>query len=192
MSELPHTNLESTRETMSALADGQADAAAAAELWARDTQAREAWHTYHLIGDVLRSDDLAFSARGDADFLARMRERLADEPPIVAPMPPVATSIAARHRRWVAPAAVAAGFVAVAGVLVLTRTVAPVAVEGPVVAAGPAASGTLAGSEPQLQLVDGKLIRDARLDNYLRAHRGGSAAVPGGAIGRFETVVLER
>jgi hypothetical protein len=36
------------------------------------------------------------------------------------------------------------------------------------------------------------VIRDARLDAYLRAHRGGQAARPGAVSGRFETVVLER
>ena len=36
------------------------------------------------------------------------------------------------------------------------------------------------------------LIRDARLYQYLRAHRGGPVALPGGATGRFETVVLEK
>lgn len=197
MSELPRRNSESSREAMSALADGQVDAAAATDLWAQDVQAREAWHTYHLIGDVLRSEDLASSTRHDGDFLARLRERLADEPPILAPKPAIVAALTTSpRRRWIAPAAVAAGFVAVVGVLVMTRTVAPVADGAPVLAAAPASSPLMAGAvvagEPQLQLVDGKLIRDARLDSYLRAHRGGTAALPGSAIGRFETVVLER
>lgn len=208
MSELPRTSLESCRETMSALADGQADAAAAVELWAGDPQAREAWHTYHLIGDVLRSEDLAAPARRDADFLAALRQRLAAEPAIVAPMPRPALTVAAARRRWVAPVAVAAGFAAVAAVVVMTRTLAPAGEGAAVLAVAPAASGLVTGQalvpvsaggaaaaiagDLQLQVVDGKLIRDARLDGYLRAHRGGSAAVPGSAIGRFETVVLER
>ena len=33
--------------------------------WAADPEARQAWHTYHLIGDVLRSDDLASPAAGE-------------------------------------------------------------------------------------------------------------------------------
>jgi len=196
MTESPHGESRSGREAMSAFADGQVDAAAAVELWASDPQARDAWRTYHLIGDVLRSEDLAASVRGDADFLTRLSGRLADEPPIVAPTAPVVVAAAAPRRRWGAPAAVAAGFVAVAGVLVMTRTIAPSPTAGPVVAVAPAASalpaGAIALGEPQVQVLDGKLIRDARLDGYLRAHRGGSAVMPGGAIGRFETVVLER
>lgn len=189
-------NADDSRELMSALADGQSDAAAGVEAWSRDPQAREAWHTYHLIGDVLRSDDLAASPRSEVDFLASLRTRLAAEPPIVAPTPVPAVVSAPARRRWVAPAAVAAGFVAVAAVVVTMRTIAPAGEGGPVVAkaepgAGATPVGTVVG-DPQFQVVDGKLIRDARLDGYLRAHRGGSAAIPGGSIGRFETVVLER
>ena len=50
------------RELISALADGQLQGEAFArgvEAAAADPQAREAWHTYHLIGDVLRSGELA-------------------------------------------------------------------------------------------------------------------------------------
>ena len=43
------------------------------------------------------------------------------------------------------------------------------------------------GPDPQWRTLDGKVIRDARLDAYLHAHRGNSAA-----SGRFQTVVLER
>jgi sigma-E factor negative regulatory protein RseA len=210
MSDLPTTSPESSRETMSALADGQADPASATAMWARDAQAREAWHTYHLIGDVLRSDDLAVPAKRDADFLESLRRRLADEPPILAPssMAAPAAAVLQVRRRWAAPIAAAAGFAAVAAVVVMTRAIGSGGDAAPVVAAAPAATGLSSGQvaapgvvgggtavvqgEPQFQVVDGKLIRDARLDGYLRAHRGGSAAVPGSAVGRFETVVLER
>lgn len=194
-SEVPNPSLDTGRELMSALADGQADAAAGVAAWSSDPQAREAWHTYQLIGDVLRSEDLARRGGHDAAFVARLRDRLTREPAIVAPLPAAVVPRAVR-RRWAAPAAVAAGFAAVAGVLVVLRQ-APMADAGPsLVAAVPAASAPAAllvaadarspaASEPPLYRVDGNLIRDARLDGYLRAHRGG-------AIGRFETVVLER
>jgi sigma-E factor negative regulatory protein RseA len=98
---------------------------------------------------------------------------------------------------------VAAGFVAVAAVLVVTRVVAPEGAGGAVLASNPAqpagagvqalrAGVTVETGDLPLQAVDGKLIRDAKLDSYLRAHRGGLSAMPGGAVGRFETVVLER
>lgn len=206
MSPLSHASPPSSgRELMSAAVDGEGDALQAALRWGDDADAREAWHTYHLIGDVLRSDDLAIAASRDAEFLGRLRARLAEEPAIVAPQPVAAVARAARARpRWAAPAAVAAGFVAVAGVLVVTRTVAPAGEGVATMAATSAASQVLSSGaavvpvavgatvELPVQTANGKLIRDARLDEYLRAHRGGPAAVPGGSIGRFETVVLER
>jgi sigma-E factor negative regulatory protein RseA len=109
----------------------------------------------------------------------------------------------AGQRAWRAPAALVAGVVALAGVWVVVRTAAPGAAgnAGPVLAVAPVAAPLQAVAardasplgDPAWQVVDGKLIRDARLDNYLRAHRGGApVAMPGGATGRFETVVLER
>lgn len=44
------------------------------------------WHLYHLIGDVMRSDDLASTAGHDRDFLAGIRQRLAAEPVVLAPL----------------------------------------------------------------------------------------------------------
>jgi|SRR5690606_23389091 len=44
---------------------------------------RRVWDTYHLIGDVLRSDELAIKP---SDFLyARISRAIDEEPPIVAP-----------------------------------------------------------------------------------------------------------
>jgi sigma-E factor negative regulatory protein RseA len=48
-------------------------------------------------------------------------------------------------------------------------------------------AASLQATDPQWRTLDGKVIRDARLDAYLHAHRGNSAA-----SGRFQTVVLER
>ena len=76
------------RRLMSSLADGQADAEevrVGTRLWAEDPAAREAWHDYQWIGDVLRSDDLAATPAHDAAFLAALRLRLAAEPAVLAP-----------------------------------------------------------------------------------------------------------
>jgi sigma-E factor negative regulatory protein RseA len=70
-------------EDLSALMDGELDASAVAgacRAWRDDAQMRSQWHAYHLIGDVMRSEDLASDAKHDARFLAALRERLADEP----------------------------------------------------------------------------------------------------------------
>ncbi len=70
------------REQISALADGQLDDlefAAALELTAAEGDARACWRVYHLVGDVLRSGELAAVGR-DRDFLARLSTRLQAEP----------------------------------------------------------------------------------------------------------------
>ena len=112
------------RRWLSALADGQADAAEpACGLWRDDAAARQTWHAYHLIGDVLRSEDLAREPGRDAAFLAGLRAKLAAEPVVLAPM-----TAAPRERArqpWLLPAAAAAGFVAVAGVLEVLRLGTP-------------------------------------------------------------------
>jgi sigma-E factor negative regulatory protein RseA len=126
----PDSDRSSSRRILSALADGDAtdsEAARAFQAWRDDPDARASWHAYQLIGDVLRSDDLAAEPAADAAFLVALRARLATEPVVLAPQPrvqeqavaqPVAANAAARSRaRWQGPMAMAAGFLAVIGVL---------------------------------------------------------------------------
>lgn len=162
---------------LSALADGDAAALPqACQLWRDDAQARRTWHAYHLIGDVMRSDELARPAAGDAAFLAALRERLTQEPVVLAPSAPV---VASRRSAWRWPTAVAAGFVAVAGLLVVSRLSEPA-----LQADTPAPAAIIDASDqalsPRPLVIEGRMLRDARLDSYLRAHRealGGIAAV---------------
>lgn len=204
------------RQLLSALCDGEAgaeDLQAVLAAWRNDPAARaatcETWHAYHLIGDVMRSEDLAGTGRDDV-FLSRLRERLADEPVVIAPAAAERaagragrTNAAARVRRraWTAPVAAAAGVVAVAGVLVVTRMAdtptaapaattvvqaAPAATAVTAVAASAAAPAASSGAEQIVVTANGPLIRDARLEQYLTAHRqfGGSSAlgVPSGFL----------
>jgi sigma-E factor negative regulatory protein RseA len=182
------------RQLLSSLMDGDlapGELPRAIALWRQDGDARASWHAYHLIGDVLRSDDLAAAPAHDERFLQALRERLADEPlpmagaPLVAAVravplvpasqatPMLAPGAAPARRRangWLmAPAAVAAGFVVVAGVMVVTRMTANAPPAAPQMALNPMAPGAL--------------VRDARLDRYLAAHRnfGNSLAGAGGA-----------
>jgi len=104
-------------EQLSALADGEVDAAAAGAAcgaWKTDAELRRTWHAWHLIGDVLRSEDLASSAERDQRFLVALRGRLALEPVVLAPEArPAAVAAASGRRlggRWLVPSAVAAGF----------------------------------------------------------------------------------
>lgn len=121
-------------ERLSALLDGELDdaqTATASAQWRDDADARARWHRYGLIGDVLRSAELAHaSPAGDATFLNAVRERLAHEPmPITVVVQPgaarpatserrpaSATSTTVRQlRRWTTPVGVAAGVLMVAG-----------------------------------------------------------------------------
>lgn len=184
-------------ETLSALIDGEADAgtvSGACMAWRESASTRATWHAYHLIGDVMRSEDLAAAPQRDAAFLARLRERLAVEPVVLAPQPlPIASPAAARRRRaWVGSAAVAAGFVAVAGVLVVMRAPAPQDAGSPMAAASAPAGGAVvpvavaapapvveAAAETEALVRNGQVLRDARLDRYLAAHKqfAGSSAL---------------
>jgi sigma-E factor negative regulatory protein RseA len=192
-----------TREQLSALADGELAGTTAAQVcghWQGSADARATWHAYQLIGDVLRSDDLATDPASDAAFLLAFRSRLSSEPVVLAPrLLPVATAaevpLAAATRRqrwsWRVPTAVGAAFVAAAGVFTLTRpngfsepvteiaarTRAPNATSAsaPVRVASPPSSE----AEPQTFVASGQVIRDARLDRYLAAHKqfAGSSAL---------------
>ena len=172
-------------EALSALVDGELmpdDVRRACAAWRNDAGARQNWHAYQLIGDVLRSDDLASAPARDEAFLQRLRGRLADEPVVLAPQAvPAASrltlSSGRRLRRWHAGAAVAAGFVAVAGVLVATRAPEPTpALAGVAPAVIPVSANPDAGVEPVAFVTDGQVIRDARLDRYLAAHKNFAGA----------------
>jgi len=134
---------EASREALSALADGEAqssEVARACAAWKDQPDARATWHAYQMIGDVMRSDDLAHAREGGA-FLKNFRERLAQEPVVLAPSaaaaqrpsaaPRVTQPLAVpvlRRRAWAGPMAVAAGFVMVVGALMssqVTPTGAP-------------------------------------------------------------------
>ena len=193
------TGQASRREELSALIDGELGDVRVTEAclhWRADAEARASWHAYQLIGDTLRSDDLCSPPGHDAAFLEALRARLADEPVVLAPQAAHAASLpsssrgVAGRRGWRAPAAVAAGFVAVVGVVVATRFTAPApeiaaadapglvrpqaaaprvatAVEGATALAGPAAPVAVTRG----LVADGQLIRDVRLDRYLSAHK---------------------
>lgn len=194
-------------EQLSALADGELGETAAAQAcasWRMDADMRASWHAFHLIGDVLRSDDLAADPARDAGFLAALRVRLDAEPVVLAPRPlqyaaPVAqpalqlaNGARGSRRSWMAASVVAAGFVAVASVVVLTRGPAALTPDATLAqgAAGlksvSASAPAPASTDPQVLVANGKLIRDVRLDRYLAAHKqfAGTSAlgVPSGFL----------
>lgn len=175
-------------EDLSALADGELGAGAAERLcgqWRGDAALRERWHAYHLIGDVLRSEELAATPARDEAFLLALRARMASEPVLVAPVVPAAVvaAPAGRHRA-VSFGAIAAGFVVVAaGALTLlgqpTGGGSPAGAPTEQIAKAdpgqllPVNVGVRADPAGDLQptAMTGQLIRDAKLDSYLSAHR---------------------
>jgi sigma-E factor negative regulatory protein RseA len=176
------------RQALSSLMDGDLPAGELAGVIARfrdDGDLRADWHAFHLIGDVLRSEDLALAPARDACFLQALRSRLDQEPqpqeatPLLAAAPQPAMPLAPGRRRWggwiVAPAAVAAGFVVVAGVLVVNKALV----------SAPAAEAVIA----QQATAPGVLVRDARLDRYLAAHRNLGTGLAGAGAGGAERTV---
>jgi sigma-E factor negative regulatory protein RseA len=207
---------DAARAWLSALADGVAEACdPAVSAWTHDVEARRTWHAYQLIGDVLRSDDLAAPAERDEAFLQQLRLRMAQEPTVLAPQVLVRQPARRPNLRWSLAAAVA-GFSLVVGVVVTlnradgesqvakssgqatpsavvvnTSNLNQPASASPRLTAAPLqanVAGAVAEPDtPQWQMLNERVLRDARLETYLRAHRG-SAAVGG----RVEAVVLER
>ena len=166
------------REAMSALADGDLAPARgeapsgglqalegtqaldrALAHWREDACAREAWSTYHTIGDVLRSQELARHAGGDEAFLESLRARLASEPVVLAPDSALTEAVrrtaaaqdsARRRSHWRPPAWLGAS-AAVAGVVAVAAVVWVVQLQqdepaGPALAQAPA--GVPAWQEP--------------------------------------------
>lgn len=192
------------REQLSALVDGElrgAEMDAACGAWRSDGELRRTWHAWHAIGDVLRSDDLASDAQADLRFCAAVSARLAKEAVVLAParlsVPAAAGWVSHRRSRWAVGSAVAAGFVLVAGTFALVGpgttpspervalvdgSAAPAA-DSPSLLARPTLTSLESGAEataPQVATIaDQTLIRDARLDRYLVAHKqfAGSSAL---------------
>lgn len=196
------------RQELSALVDGELGADGVQRVcagWRSESALRETWHTYSLIGDVMRSEDLAAAASRDEAFLRDFRQRLSAEPVVLAPqavdsMP--AAAIGRSARVWRTPAAVAAGLMVAVGAMVITQVPRQVAVESVPMAAVPASTSEFGSSvsAPQVAVLnsqpesspvgtelvfDGQVIRDPRLDRYLLAHKQFSGSSVLGAPSGF-------
>lgn len=181
-------------ELISAMADGDVQNEALArglQALQGDPQLQFTWDTYHLIGDVLRSPDLARSA-SSAAFLARLRpalEREAVAAPLAADAPLPRASEADTVRAYPLAAndgsfrwKLVAGLASVAAVAAVGWNL--VGLAGPEQAQLAAAPG-----QPVAVVTVGQgnvMLRDARLDELLAAHRqfGSATAIqmPSGAL----------
>jgi sigma-E factor negative regulatory protein RseA len=137
-----------------------------------DGDDRAAWSSYHLIGDALRSDDLAVSPARSSAFLSEFAVRLESEPHVLAPAAASVTRRLLGLRRRVVPA-----FAVAAAAATLTWIVVP-QLQG--VPGGPGAQiASLQSHGDAVQRVamasvptqDSNIIRDASLDQYLEAHQ---------------------
>jgi sigma-E factor negative regulatory protein RseA len=173
------------REQISALTDGQltgedfAHALAACE---GDADALSSWKAYHLIGDVLRSPGLTAHA-SDALFVTRLRIRLSQEPALdAAPAWYPAPAQPAGHSRSDASNDAGFGWKLMAG-FVSMAVVAAIAWNAGTGLLSPSAAPQLASSDAAQQVLvpseQGTMVRDARMQELLAAHRqfGGTSAL---------------
>lgn len=196
-----NSNPSTPLESLSALADGELDSAAMSGLFAdidANPEGLQAWHTYQVIGDVLRGSAAVVSAQAPADFLAGVRERLKAEGAVPQPVvtridsvPVVAANDAVFRWKMVA------GFASVAAVMAVTwnliggvppdaggasgpqLAIAPAPVVPQAVAPVVSAAPPVPSTEVVVNTGQGVLIRDARLEELLAEHRqhGGMSAL---------------
>ena len=178
-----------TRELVSDLMDGRLDGRALSHAVAEvagTAEAREVWHSYHLVRDALRANELTPSSE-DAGFLSRFQARLhadpAQHPRVQGDFPtslivPQGTMIephakggsAANDRfipwKWVA--GLASVLVVAAASWNMVRGPQGLGTEQQLAKADSAAPGTVLVETSN----DGQvMIRDPRLDRLLMAHR---------------------
>ena len=204
-------------ELLSALADGelqQQEWPALLQACVHDPAASGHWNSYHMIGEALRCPGSVVQLT-DASFLTRLNRQLAKqphvEPELQTPMPvPVpyfgvvcasaSTTTAGDRRepasndghfRWKMVAGLACAAVVCAVAWTTSVSILPAA--GPQLAQSGALTG---GTEPQQVVVaspQGLMMRDARLEELLTAHKqlGATSAwpVPSGFLrnATFET-----
>lgn len=97
---------DTLNEALSAVMDGRATPAEWARVnvaWANDPALRERWAAWHAAADGLRATELSALHRKPEALLAALHAQM-----------PVAATELPRRREWLAPLAVAAGFVAMA------------------------------------------------------------------------------
>jgi sigma-E factor negative regulatory protein RseA len=137
------------------------------------------WSCYHLIGDALRSDDLAVSPATSSAFLNGFAARFESEAHVLAPVSVPATRRLLALRRRVIPAFAVAAAAAtltwivmpqLSGVGTGVTQVASITPHGDSVQRVAMASMP-AATTAQANVSDGNIIRDASLDQYLEAHQ---------------------
>jgi sigma-E factor negative regulatory protein RseA len=140
-----------------------------------DGQDRAAWSSYHLIGDALRSDDLAVSAAASSAFQCTFAARFESEPHLLAPAAqPVTRRLLALRRRVLPAFAVAAAAATLTWIVVPQLQGVPGVAQVASVPSHADAMKVAMASVPSATMPvaqDANIIRDANLDQYLEAHQ---------------------
>ncbi|MDR5737870.1 MULTISPECIES: sigma-E factor negative regulatory protein [unclassified Caballeronia] len=187
-----HSQAGTRGERMSAFVDGESldEIQNISQFLAGLTsQDRAAWSDYHLIGDALRSDDLAESPVRSSAFMSAFSARFEAEAHVLAPAAlPAQKARGGLLRRRVVPAFAVAAAAATLTWIVVPQLqgvgsqsgaqVASVAQTEPVQRVALASVPAVSTASP---VVEANIIRDANLDQYLEAHQQFSQqpAMPG-------------
>ena len=165
-------------EHLSSLIDGELDAreaAAVIDALCRDAELQHRWSDLQLVGDALRSTEVA-ACHVDG-FCARVRKALADEPAVLAP-----SRARPGWRRYAVPGfAVAASVAALAFVAIpLLRAPSPdVMAQKPRPAAAPLVASNTEPVPAEVATKAAAAIATARaLDPYFAAHRELTGGTP--------------
>jgi sigma-E factor negative regulatory protein RseA len=143
---------------------------------------RAAWSEYHLIGDALRSDDLAVSPATSSAFMASFSQRFEAEVHMLAPAA-LSVLASAKSRAGVLRRRVVPAFAVAAAAATLTWIVVPqlqgvdsrsgtqVASIAPADSVQRVAMASIPAATARPVAVEANIIRDASLDQYLEAHQ---------------------
>jgi sigma-E factor negative regulatory protein RseA len=173
----------SQREQISALVDGQLqrDEWCDAVSYAVGDKGQATWELYHLVGDVLRSPDLAQAA--SPVYMARLREQLAQESVRQRADTPVVGVVAVPGAESAANASIfrwkmVAGLASLSAVAAIGWTSLATLQEAGHAPGAQVASAPVRAALPAVPVVtvadtDGSqvMIRDPRLDELLAAHK---------------------
>jgi len=155
-------------ELLSSLMDGELspdEASRLLESLCADTQLRNQWMAYHVVGDALRSNEVA--AEHSTAFCSRVADAITREPTVLAPR---ATTPVAPLRRYLVPGLAMAASVAVIGFVAvpLMQTSAPTS---PVQQATVQPSITPSTAEEGARRAAATVANARAMQAYLAAHR---------------------
>ncbi|CAH2772937.1 MAG: Sigma factor RpoE negative regulatory protein RseA [uncultured Caballeronia sp.] len=176
------TQADSRSERMSAFVDGESldEIGSIGQFLAElKNNERAAWSEYHLIGDALRSDDLAANLARSGAFMAVFSKRFEAEAYVLAPA--VAKARGRMLRRRVMPAFAVAAAAATLTWIVVPQLqgvdsrsgaqVASVAQADSADSVQRVALASVPAAATRTSIVEANIIRDADLDQYLEAHQ---------------------